>query len=212
MSAAPRSTSSGNCSVWPRPNRRVRPTLYVVDGFVDAHRALTELFPTVVATFDGASRAAADRRRGNVVPHGRHRRPIFAITVAAPRRIAAGSAVRADDPRPAVPHVSRVLQPNQARLPRGDDRPIASDEARMVTVPSEYVRGIGDRGVRQSIRRRVAVVPHGFEPDLLHGHHRRGRAAPPVRPRRRPGDRLSRRDPSPQEPSLPDRSAGVDMA
>ena len=35
---------------------RLRPTLYVVEGFVDAHRALTEQFPTVVATFDGASR------------------------------------------------------------------------------------------------------------------------------------------------------------
>ncbi|HSB86999.1 MAG TPA: hypothetical protein VLD86_11845, partial [Ilumatobacteraceae bacterium] len=34
----------------------VRVTLYVVDGFAGAHPRLTELFPTVVASFDGRSR------------------------------------------------------------------------------------------------------------------------------------------------------------
>ncbi len=35
---------------------QIRPTLYVVDGFVEAHPDLAALFPTVVASFDGASR------------------------------------------------------------------------------------------------------------------------------------------------------------
>ena len=35
----------------------VRPTLYVVDGYVEAHPDLAALFPTVVAPFDGVSRA-----------------------------------------------------------------------------------------------------------------------------------------------------------
>ena len=34
----------------------LRPTLYVVDGFVEAHHHLTELYPTVVASFNGALR------------------------------------------------------------------------------------------------------------------------------------------------------------
>src|SRR4029078_10935936 len=34
----------------------LRLTLYVVDGFPEAHPQLAELYPTVVASFDGVSR------------------------------------------------------------------------------------------------------------------------------------------------------------
>ena len=43
--------------------------------------------------------------------------------------------------------------------------------ARVVTVPSEYVRGSVIEAYDAEPSQRL-VVPHGFEPDLLSRHHR----------------------------------------
>ena len=144
---------------------RLRPTLYVVEGFVDAHRALTEQFPTVVATFDGASSPAKNRRRGNMVPQAD-----IVGRSAPPRRWCrahcGGSSLPADRPRPAIPHVPRILQSHRSAPYLAAMIGRSVRRARTVMVPSEYVRTsvIDAYAVDPS---RVAVVPHGFEPDLL---------------------------------------------
>jgi len=141
-----------------------RPTLYVVDGFVDAHRQLTDTFPSVVAPFDGASRprrivgeiewfhrkaAAADLRH-----HGGGTAPLLATR---PYVLTIHDLQYRTYPQ----YFSRTKRTYLAAVIGRSVR-----RARVVTVPSEYVRGsvVEAYGVSPS---HVAVVPHGFEPDLL---------------------------------------------
>jgi glycosyltransferase involved in cell wall biosynthesis len=144
---------------------RFRPTLYVVDGFVEAHRPLTELFPTVVASFDGASRA---RRIAGEVTWFRRQ------TSAADLRQHGGGTAPLGAARPYVLTIHDLQyrtfpeyfsRTKRAYLAAMIGRSVR--RARVVTVPSEYVRGsvIEAYGTDPSI---VRVVPHGFEPDLLH--------------------------------------------
>jgi glycosyltransferase involved in cell wall biosynthesis len=142
----------------------VRPTLYVVEGFVEAHRDLAESFPTIVASFDGASRtrrivgestwfrrraASADLRHhgGGAAPLGATRPYILTIHDLQYRTYPA--------------YFSRTKRAYLAAMIGRSVR-----RARLVTVPSEYVRSsvIEAYGVGAS---NVRVVPHGFEPELL---------------------------------------------
>lgn len=141
-----------------------RPTLYVVDGFVEARRELAGLFPTVVAPFDGASRAR--RIVGEVTWFRRQ-------TSAADLRHHGGGAAPLGATRPFVltihdlqyrTYPTYFSRTKRAYLESMIGRSVR--RARMVAVPSEYVRAsvIGAFGAEPS---RVSVVPHGFEPDLL---------------------------------------------
>jgi alpha-1,3-rhamnosyl/mannosyltransferase len=142
----------------------LRPRLYVVDGFVDAHPQLAELFPTTVAPFDGASRArriagevtwfrgraAADDLRhhgGGIAPLGAIKPYVLTIHDLQYRTF--------------PEHFSRTKRTYLATMIGRSVR-----HARMVAVPSEYVRTrvIETTGVDAA---RVGVVPHGFEADLL---------------------------------------------
>jgi alpha-1,3-rhamnosyl/mannosyltransferase len=141
-----------------------RPTLYVVDGFTRAHPDLIELFPTVVAAFDGSSRA---RRIAGEVTWFRRQ------TSAADLRHHGGGTAPALASRPYVltihdlqfrtypEHFSRTKRAYLAAVIGTSVR-----RARLVMVPSEYVRGsvIEAYGAQPS---RVSVVPHGFEPEML---------------------------------------------
>ena len=142
----------------------VQPTLYVVDGFVEAHRDLAETFPTIVASFDGASRArrivgestwfrrqaaSADLRHhgGGAAPLGATRPYMLTIHDLQYRTY--------------PEYFSRTKRAYLAAMIGRSVR-----RARLVTVPSEYVRSsvVEAYGVAAS---NVRVVPHGFEPDLL---------------------------------------------
>ncbi len=142
----------------------IRPTLYVVVGFAEAHRQLTELFATIVAPFDGESRArrivdevtwfrrqtsAADLRH-----HGGGTAPIGAIR---PYVLTIHDLQYRTYPN----YFSRTKRMYLAAMIGRSVR-----RATMVAVPSEYVRAsvIDAFGVEPSS---VTVVPHGFEPDLL---------------------------------------------
>jgi len=142
----------------------LRPTLYVVDGFVDAHRELTDHFPTVVAPFDGSSRA---RRIVGEATWFRGQ------TSSADLRHHGGGAAPVRAVRPYVLTVHDLQyrtypeyfsRTKRAYLAAMIGRSVR--KARAVTVPSEYVRRsvIEAYAVHPS---RVTVVPHGFEPDLL---------------------------------------------
>ena len=145
---------------------RVRPTLYVVDGFVDAHRSLSELYPTVVAPFDGRSRV---RRILGEASWFRRR------TSSADLRHHAGGTA---PPGAAQPYVLTIHDLQYRTFPEYFSRTKRAYLAAMigrsvrralvVTVPSEYVRGsvIEAFGADPST---VRVVPHGFEPDHLRG-------------------------------------------
>ncbi len=142
----------------------VRPTLYVVDGFVAAHQRLAELFPTIVGPFDGTSRSrriageatwfrryasAADLRHhgGGTAPVGASRPYVLTIHDLQYRTF--------------PEYFTRAKRTYLAAMVGRSVRP-----ARMVAVPSEYVRAsvIEAFGVEES---RIGVVPHGFEPELL---------------------------------------------
>ena len=142
----------------------IRPDLYVVDGFTAAHRQLADLFPMIVAPFDGNSRArriagemtwfhrrasAADLRHhgGGVAPLGAGRPYVLTIHDLQYRTFPG--------------HFSRTKRTYLTTMIGRSVR-----RARLVTVPSEYVRTsvIETFAVDPS---RVSVVPHGFEPDLL---------------------------------------------
>lgn len=141
-----------------------RVTLYVVDGFTEAHRDLTELFPTVVARFDGVSRAR--RIAGEVTwfrsqtsstdlrHHGGGTAPVMA---ARPYLLT----IHDLQYRTYPDYFSRT---KRAYLTAMIGRSVR--RAKMVTVPSEYVRGsvVEAYGADPSI---VRVVPHGVETDLL---------------------------------------------
>jgi len=142
----------------------LRPTLYVVDGFVEAHRELTEMFPTVVAPFSGAWRArrvageatwfrqrtkSADLRHhgGGVAPLGAVRPYLLTIHDLQYRTY--------------PQYFSRTKRAYLATMIGRSVR-----KARLIAVPSQYVRESVVDAYRVSPTR-VRVVPHGFEPDLL---------------------------------------------
>jgi glycosyltransferase involved in cell wall biosynthesis len=143
---------------------RFRPTLYVVDGFVEAHPGLAELFPTVVAPFDGHARArrivgevtrfrlqtsSADLRH-----HGGGTAPLAAVR---PYVLTVHDVQYRTYPE----YFSRTKRTYLAAMIGRSVR-----RARVVTVPSEFVRTsvIEAYGAAPSD---VVVVPHGFEPGLL---------------------------------------------
>jgi glycosyltransferase involved in cell wall biosynthesis len=141
-----------------------RPTLFVVDGFVDAHRPLTRFFPMVVAPFAGASRP---RRIAREVTWFRRQ------TSSADLRHHGGGTAPLGAAQPYVLTIHDLQyrtfpeyfsRTKRAYLAAMIGRSVR--RARVVTVPSEYVRGsvIEAYGIDPSI---VRVVPHGFEPDLL---------------------------------------------
>jgi alpha-1,3-rhamnosyl/mannosyltransferase len=143
---------------------QLRPTLYVVDGFLKAHPQLAELFPAVVAPFDGSSRVRRivgevtwfrrQASRADVRHHGGGAAPVGATR----------------------PYVLTIHDLQYRKYPEYFSRTkrayLASmigrsvRRARIVAVPSEFVRDsvIAAYGKAPSD---VRVVPHGFEPDLL---------------------------------------------
>ena len=143
---------------------QLRPTLYVVDGFTRAHPHLAEVFPTVVASFDGAARA---RRIAGESTWFRRQ-----TSAAALRHHGGGAA-----PLGAVrPYVLTIHDLQYRKYPEYFSRTKRAylgamigrsvRRARIVAVPSDYVRDsvIDAYAVAPS---NVRVVPHGFEPDLL---------------------------------------------
>jgi alpha-1,3-rhamnosyl/mannosyltransferase len=150
----------GLAGLQPQPSA----TLHVVDGFNQAHPQLAELFPTVVAPFDGSSRArriagesrwfrqqasGADLRHhgGGAAPLGATRPYVLTIHDLQYRTY--------------PEYFSRTKRTYLASMIGRSVR-----RARIVAVPSEYVRGsvIEAFGTPPAD---VRVVPHGFEPDLL---------------------------------------------
>ncbi len=141
-----------------------RPTLYVVDGFKEAHPDVAALFPTRVAMFDAALRerrivgetvwfrnqaAGATLRHhgGGTAPLGATQPYVLTIHDLQYRTYPA--------------YFSRVKRTYLAAMIGRSVR-----RARITAVPSEYVRRsvIDAFGVAaESVR----VVPHGFEPSML---------------------------------------------
>ena len=142
----------------------LRPTLYVVGGFVEAHHQLTELFPTVVATFDGDSRARRvageatwfrqRSKHADLRHHGGGTAPLGAVR---PYVLTIHDLQYRTYPE----YFSRTKRAYLAAMIGRSVR-----QARMVAVPSQYVREsvVDAYGVAPT---KVRVVPHGFEPDLL---------------------------------------------
>ncbi len=142
----------------------LRPVLYVVGGFPAAHPQLADRFPMIVARFDGASRArriagemawfhhraaGADLRHhgGGVAPLGATRPYLLTIHDLQYRTFPG--------------HFSRTKRTYLASMIGRSVR-----RARVVTVPSEYVRSSVLEACHPEPSR-VMVVPHGFEPELL---------------------------------------------
>lgn len=143
---------------------QLRPTLYVVDGFTEAHPQLAELYPTVVASFDGASRP---RRIAGEITWFRQQ------TSAADLRHHGGGAAPLGATRPYVltihdlqyrKHPEHFSRTKRAYLGTMIGRSVR--RARIVAVPSEYVRDSVIEAFAVAPAN-VRVVPHGFEPDLL---------------------------------------------
>lgn len=143
---------------------QLRPTLYVVDGFVEAHRDVAERFPTIVASFDGASRA---RRIAGEVSWFRRR------TSSADLRHHGGGTAPLAATRPYLLTIHDLQYRTYPQYFSRKKRTYLAAvigrsvrKARTITVPSQYVRSsvIDAFGAEPS---RVMVVPHGFEADLL---------------------------------------------
>ena len=142
----------------------LRPTLYVVDGFVEAHNNLTDLFPTVVASFSGASRLrriAAEAtwflsrtKHADLRHHGGGAAPLGAVR---PYVLTIHDLQYRTYPE----YFSRTKRAYFAATIGRSVR-----KARIVAVPSQYVREsvVEAYGVAPT---KVRVVPHGFEMDLL---------------------------------------------
>jgi len=142
----------------------LRPTLYVVDGFAEAHPDLCELFPTVIASFRHGSRPRRILReltwfRGQ--------------TSAAGLRHHGGGTAPVGAVRPYLVTIHdlqyRTYPENFSRTKRTYLAAMIGrsvHRARIVTVPSDYVRRsvIDAFGADET---RVRVVRHGVEPDLL---------------------------------------------
>jgi len=143
---------------------QLHPTLYVVDGFVDAHPDLTKLFPTVVASFEHTSRP---RRIVRELTWFRSR------TAAADLRHHGGGTAPVGAARPYVLTIHdlqyRTYPANFSRTKRTYLAAMIGRSvrrAKVVAVPSEYVR----RSVIEAFtadEAKVRVVPHGVEADLL---------------------------------------------
>jgi alpha-1,3-rhamnosyl/mannosyltransferase len=142
----------------------LRPTLYVVEGFTKAHPQLAELYPTVVASFDGASRP---RRIAGEIAWFRKQ------TSAADLRHHGGGAAPLGAVRPYVltihdlqyrKHPEYFSRTKRAYLGAMIGRSVR--RAGIIAVPSEYVRDSVIEAFAVA-RANVRVVPHGFEPDLL---------------------------------------------
>ena len=142
----------------------MRPTLYVVDGFIEAHPDLAALFPTVVASFDGASRS---RRIVGEVTWFRQR------SSAADLRHHGGGTAPLRAVRPYVLTIHDLQyrtypeyfsHKKRTYLAAVIGRSVSG--AAVVTVPTDYVRTsvIEAYDAEPS---KVIVVPHGFEPALL---------------------------------------------
>jgi glycosyltransferase involved in cell wall biosynthesis len=143
---------------------RFRPTLYVVEGFVEAHPRLAELYPTIVAAFDGYTRAR--RVFGEVTWFSQH-------TSAADLRHHGGGAAPLAAARPFVLTIHdlqyRTYPEYFSRTKRTYLTAMIGRSvrlARVVTVPSQYVRASVIEAYAAAPPD-VVVVPHGFEPDLL---------------------------------------------
>jgi len=141
-----------------------RPTLYVVDGFVEVHGELTDRFPTIVAPFDGASRARRIvgestffRSHGATADLRHHGGGTAPLGAALPYVLTIHDVQYRTYPE----YFSR-----QKRIYLGAMIGRSVRRATMVAVPSEYVRTsvIDSFGAAPD---RVGVVPHGFEPALL---------------------------------------------
>lgn len=142
----------------------VRPSLYVVDGFTEAHADLAALYPVTVAPFSGASRP---RRIAGEVTWFRKQ------TADAELRHHGGGTAPVGAKRPYVLTIHdlqyRTYPEYFSRTKRtylGAMIGTSARRARMIAVPSEYVRTsvIDAFGVAPD---RVAVVPHGLEPGLV---------------------------------------------
>ena len=142
----------------------LRPTLYVVDGFVAAHPQLAELFPTIVGPFDGTSRLrriAGEftwfRRQASAADLRHHGGGTAPLGAARPYVLTIHDLQYLTFPE----YFTRAKRTYLASMVSRSVR-----QARMVAVPSEYVRAsvIDAFGAEAS---RVSVVPHGFERDLL---------------------------------------------
>ena len=181
------------------------PTLYCLPAFVDAHPELATLYPMVTAGITGSERrvGCSPRTRGWLAALVR---PTSCTTAAARSRPSAGPD-RADDPRPAVPHASRVPHRDEAALPRSRrSRDRSGGRASSRCRPSTCVRSssIGSartRDVSSSCRT-------ASEPALGAGAPERVRPATRLRPRVRPGARVPGDHPPAQGPSLPARGDG----
>jgi alpha-1,3-rhamnosyl/mannosyltransferase len=142
-----------------------QPHLYVVPGFLDAHPQLRELFASTVAPFDGISRAR--RIAGEITWFHRH-------AAAATLRHHGGGTAPLGSTKPYVLTIHDLqFRTFPDHFSRGKRTYLAAmigrsvRHARVVAVPSEYVRSrvIETCSTDPS---RVMVVPHGFEPELLH--------------------------------------------
>ena len=207
MSVARRSTSSANCAGWPRPNRICDPTCTSSTGSRRRTPGWLICSHTIVAPFDGPSRArriagemtwfrrkaaAADLRHhgGGIAPLGAARPYVLTIHDLQYRTFPG--------------HFSRTKRTYLATMIGRSVR-----RARVVTVPSEYVRS-------------SVIEACGPEPDRRHGrsprvrtgaadrHHARSRSARSVCARRPTGDRVPSGHSSAQEPPVPHRPAGHD--
>jgi alpha-1,3-rhamnosyl/mannosyltransferase len=141
-----------------------RSTLYVVGGFTDAHPELARLCPTVVAPFDGASRPrriAGEttwfRRKASAADLRHHGGGTAPLAATQPYVLTIHDLQFRSYPE----YFSRAKRMYLATTIGRSVR-----RARMVAVPSDYVRTsvIEAYGVAPA---KVGVVPHGFEPDLL---------------------------------------------
>jgi glycosyltransferase involved in cell wall biosynthesis len=141
-----------------------RPTLYVVNGFTEAHPDLAQQFATVVAPFGASSRV----RR--VVGETMWFRS--STNGAALRHHGGGTApVGAAQPYVVTIHDLQYRTfpeyfSKRKRAYLGAMIGRSARRARLVAVPSDYVRA----SVMQAFgiaAERVRVVPHGFEPALL---------------------------------------------
>ena len=139
---------------------QLRPTLYVVDGFVEAHPQLTEMFPTVVASFNGAWRA---RRVAGEATWLRQR------SRRADLRHHAGGAAPLGAVRPYLLTIHDLQyrtypgyfsRTKRAYLATMIGRSVR--QARMVAVPSQYVRESVVEAYRVAPTKvRVGVEPQG---------------------------------------------------
>jgi alpha-1,3-rhamnosyl/mannosyltransferase len=140
-----------------------RPTLFVVEGFTTAHPRLSEVFPTVSASFDGrvrprriAGETTWFRRRARTAALRHHGGGVAPLAAARPYVLTIHDLQYRAYPE----HFSRTKRSYFdlmiGRSARG---------AAVIAVPSEFVRTsvIDAYGIDPE---RVMVVPHGVEPQL----------------------------------------------